>query len=384
MSSHALPIPDRRLLFFTVTLLGLGLVSVYGASSYEATLRGQAGWSVAINHAIRAGIGLAICFFVSLVPYRTSCRLAFLIGLPISIILLSVTVIGGAFVAESAGIGRWLRIANVSVQPVDLAKLTLVLGLPYWLVKHPESTARLRGGLDRVLLIIGVILILLALQPNFGSVLALSLLSLCILFLGGARLRHLFLLGLSAAGFAWLAHAHVPKLQTRIADWLIVLLERDPSGTSMQSLRALTALGSGGLFGEGIGRSTMQLRFLPESDTDFVFAILGEEMGFAGAALVVILFALWTARALKIAVRSEEPMAQLVAYSVGAMVFVYAALNLMMVTALMPVAGLPLPFVSRGGSALVTNMAACGVLLNVARTAGLRRGLQERWKGASA
>ncbi|HEX9640668.1 MAG TPA: FtsW/RodA/SpoVE family cell cycle protein [Candidatus Krumholzibacteria bacterium] len=381
MTAFLMALPDRRLVVFTLALLGLGLVGVYGASSYEATRLGLPGWSIALNHATRVGIGLAACALLSVVPYRTTCRLALLVGVPASLSLMALTVVGGTHVAESAGIGRWLRIFNLSVQPVDLAKLSLVLALPYWMHKHPELRTRMRGGLSRVLLPLGLLLLLLALQPNFGSALALSLLSFCIFYLGGVRLRYLSFFALLGTGGTWLAHAHVGKLQTRVADWIAVLTNGDAGGTMMQSVRALTAIGSGGMFGEGVGRSTMQLRFLPESDTDFVFAILSEEMGFIGAAALVLLFAFWVARATKIALRCRDDLAQLVAFAIAAMIAIYASLNLLMVTAMIPVAGLPLPFVSRGGSALVTNMAACGVLLNIARCACKSPRVADRWGG---
>ena len=188
--------------------------------------------------------------------------------------------------------------------------------------------------------------------------------------------------GGAAVAMGWLAYAHSSKVHARVSTWLALLLEgRSVGDMAWQPWQALVALGSGEVAGEGVGRSTMKFAFLPECDTDFVFAILGEEMGFVGAAAVIVLFGLWYGRVLKIAYRSTDGLAYLLALALGSMIFVYALLNLFMVTALMPVAGLPLPFLSRGGSALVTNMAGLGVLLNIVRTAQRKRSASDRWGG---
>jgi cell division protein FtsW len=316
------------------------------------------------------------------VPYRISCRVA-LAGLPFAFGLLLLTMVGEV-ARENADIGRWLPfLFGTTMQPVDLVKLCLALALPYWIDTHPESTQKFRGGFLTLLLAPGLAVLVLALQPNFGSALALGMMCLSIFWLAGVKKRYLFTLSVVAGLLCWLGYLHVGKVHERVLAWLAVLLREQGqhSAYAYQSFQALVGLGSGGLTGVGPGASTMKFLFLPEGHTDFIFAILGEELGFLGAGTLVVLLGLWLARAMKIAYRSADGLAYLVALGVGAMIFSYAAINLAMVVALMPVAGLPLPFLSYGGSALVTNMVAVGVLLNVSRTVQGQRRPADRWMG---
>lgn len=373
---------DRRLGFFTVALVGLGLLAVYGASSYDATVQGKPEMSVFFNHLARVLAAVTCGAIAMAVPYRFSCRVG-MYAFPFALALLMLTVVSEVAL-ENAGIARWLPfLFGTTLQPVDLVKLCLALALPYWIDTHPESTQKLKGGFLTLLAGPALAVLLLALQPNFGSALALGVMCLGIFWLAGVKHRYLFTLVALAALLCWLGYLHVDKLHERVLAWLGVLLQEqhEHSEFAYQSYQALVGLGSGGLTGVGPGASTMKFLFLPEGHTDFIFAILGEELGFLGAGALVVLLGLWLARAMKIAYRSADGLAYLVALSVGVMIFSYAAINLAMVVALMPVAGLPLPFLSYGGSALVTNMVAVGVLLNVSRTVQGRRRPADRWTG---
>ena len=372
-------IGDRRLFVLSLILLGSGVIAVYGATSWQAVQRGGSDWSVVSGHVTRLLLGLLAAIGMAVAPYRMSARIAALVGLPLSIALLAVVAVGGRFVASSAGIERWLSLLGLSIQPVDLAKLSLVLALPWWIERRPQTVHSLRG-LTTALAPVLVVFLLLALQPNFGSILALGLIVLTIFYLAGLPTRWIVLAGVVSLALMWLAYAHSAKVHGRVDAWLALLIEgRSIGDESFQPLQALVAIGSGGMFGEGVGASTMKFSFLPECDTDFVFAILGEELGFVGALALLAVFGLWYGRVLKIAHQSPDGLAYLLACGLGSMIFVYALLNLLMVTAIMPVAGLPLPFISRGGSALVTNMAGVGVLLNIARTARRRHSPSDRW-----
>ena len=376
---------DRRLTIFTLLLLGLGLFSVFGASTYDATVNGDPELSFVMRHLVRGGLALAACAVLSLVPYRLTCRLALLGLIPVGGLLL-ITVLGGKMVRSAHEINRWIEVFGVVVQPVELAKLGLALGIPYWIDTHPESRVQLRGGFLTLLMIPAPVLFLLVLQPNFGSALALGILCAALFFFGGVRLRYLVTLGGIVAGLGWLGYSHVGKLQYRVDAWLELLMGRGSQGTEVayQSWQALVGIGSGGLTGVGPGASTMKYRFLPEGHTDFIFAIYSEELGFLGAAFLLAILGLWLARAMKIAWRAPDGLAYLAALGVGTMVFIYAMINLAMVVGLLPVAGLPLPFMSYGGSALITNMAGVGVLLNISRRLHRNRRPTDRWKGVVA
>jgi len=363
--------------------LGLGLVGVYAASSYDATMHGGSEMTVFLRHLMRVLVAVVAGLLGMWLPYRFTAKAAVL-AFPVALALLGLTVVS-EIAEESAGIPRWLPfLFGTTMQPVDLVKISLALGLPFWIETHPKSTSQLRGGFLPMLAAPGLAIVLLALQPNFGSALALGVMCLCIFWLAGVKQRYLFGVVLGGGLLCWLGYLHVGKLQERVGAWLQVLLDEEArSAYAYQSYQALVGLGSGGLHGVGPGASTMKYLFLPEGHTDFIFAILGEELGFVGAGLLVVLLGLWLARCMKIAHRAGDGLAYLLALGIGSMIFSYAAINLAMVTALMPVAGLPLPFLSYGGSALVTNLFGVGVLLNVSRSVQQARRPTDRWAGVA-
>lgn len=374
---------DTRLAVYTLLMVGVGLVMVYGASAYQAAVVGGNEYAYFSRHFARILLAGCLCVVAAAVPYRFSCRLAATVGFPLAVGLLAVTVLGGRFVAENAGIGRWLSIAGFTFQPVELAKLSLVLGLPWWIEQNPATATELRDGFLRVLWKPLLVMGLLALQPNFGSAVALGLMTMALFLVAGVRGRWLGALLALAGLVGWAGVAHISKLGMRVDAWLAVL-GGDGRGNdyAYQGWQGLVALGSGGVAGVGPGNSAMKYQFLPEGHTDFIFAILGEELGFVGAAGLVVLLGLWLARCFRIARRSQDGLAYLTAVAVGCMVFSYAILNLFVVTSLMPVTGLPLPFLSYGGTAMITNLVAVGVLLNISRHAGRGRTVSDRWKGA--
>jgi cell division protein FtsW len=373
--------PDRRLLFITLLLVGVGVVMVYCSSTYRATLAGGAEFSIAARHTLRAVLGIVLMLVAACVPYRTSCRIA-LYTLPVALALLAVTVVGSASVKQAHGIPRWISLFGVVVQPVELVKLSLALSLPWWIDHHPESTTQLRWGFVKLLAVPAVVLMLLALQPNFGSAMALSIMTLAVFWLAGVKRSYVFTLAAGGALLCWLGYLHVDKLHDRVEVWLSLLLTGTGQGElAYQSIQGLTALGSGGLLGVGPGMSTMKYLFLPAGHTDFIFAILGEELGFVGTCGLVLVLGLWTARAMKIALRAPDGLGYLVALSLTCMILCYATLNLAVAVALIPVTGLPLPFLSYGGSAMVSNLAGVGVLLNVGRSVRQRSAPTDRWRG---
>lgn len=379
--THAMGHPDRRLLFLTVLMVGVGVVMVYGSSTYRATLAGGTEFSIAARHTVRALLGLALMLVAAWVPYRTSCRLA-LYALPLAVVLLAVTVVGSVGVQKAHGIPRWIHLFGVVVQPVEIAKLCLALSMAWWIEHHPESTSQLRGGFLKLLVAPAAVLMLLALQPNFGSALALGVMSLSIFWLGGVRRRWLLAVVGMGLLLCWLGYLHVSKLHDRVDVWMSILLTGTAKGDlAYQSLQGLVAIGSGGFTGVGPGMSTMKYLFLPAGHTDFIFAILAEELGFVGTSLLLLAFGLWLARAMKVALRAPDSLGYLVALSIGAMIFSYTLFNLAVAVALIPVTGLPLPFFSYGGSAMVTNLVGVGVLLNVSRSVRKTSEPTERFRG---
>jgi cell division protein FtsW len=264
------------------------------------------------------------------------------------------------------------------VQPLELAKLAVVFYVAARLAR-PATGASLRPRELTLLLTLGpgALIAALVLQPNYGNALVIGVTTLVLLFVAGISWR-LLAGGVSLLGVAVVVgYLAVSKLQYRIGAWLQGLLEGDPIYQVHQSL---VGLGAGGWFGLGIGNSHNKFAFLPESHTDFVFAVLGEELGLFGTLLAVGLFVTFAWRGVRIAERAAEPFGRLLALGLTALIFTYAAANMAMTLGLFPVMGVPLPFVSYGGSALVTNLAAVGILLSIERHGRAHSEWRRRWR----
>jgi len=370
---------DRRVIFLTSILLVLGAVLIHGASAYQSGAADPGAVGQLPGHLIRIGLGLVACLFVSQIDYRLVARYAE-IGLGLSVIgLLMVQLDQLAF--GNGGIDRWLNIGGIPVQPAEIAKICLVFALPAWIDRDPT---RLRGGWRAwwpLVLPPALVGALIVLQPNYGTALALCLIVATVLWVGGLSLHWILTGGGLLAGGAYLAFMHYPKLQIRFDTWNQVFLrEQSDLGWGYQSYNAVMGLGNGHWLGVRPGEGIMRFAFVPESDSDFIFAVAGEQLGFLGTVAMVLVFALLTARALKIARAARDGQAYLTAVAIGTMIGVYAFLNMAMVTSLIPVMGLPLPFVSWGGTAMLTNLVAIGVLLNIARNVRRPRRSDARWE----
>lgn len=352
----------RQVLLIAVILVGMGVVMVYSASSALAGTRFEDSGFFLERQIVRAGLGLVIMFALSRVPlslWRRLARPLLLTGVGLLVLVL--------IFGEGKGAQRWLPfrlpIATISFQPSEFVKLVLVLYLADVLSRKEGEMADWRGGLVPRLVIVGVVLVLIVLQPDLGTSLAIGAVSLVMLWLGGAGTAHLA----GACGFgavvAVLSVLSSPYQLQRIQTFLG---EPDPQGAGFQVAQALIALGSGGLFGVGLGNS-MQKHFLPEPHTDFVFAFAGEELGLFGTLSVIALFLALAVHGYRIATNAANYHGFLVASGVTVMVGIYALLNVGVATGLMPTTGLPLPFVSYGGSSLLWNLSGIGILAAVAR-----------------
>jgi cell division protein FtsW len=282
-------------------------------------------------------------------------------------LILLVLVLIPPFGQSINGTRRWLRWGQISVQPTELAKLVLVVYLADFLARRQAVIGNLWRGVMPPLLVTGGVASLVLLQPDLGSAVALVGVVLCMLFVAGARLVHLGLIGSLAVPVAvvavFTASYRLRRVLTFLDPWA------DPRGAGFQIIQSYLALGGGGLLGRGLGESKQKLFYLPEPHTDFIFAILGEELGFVGAVLTVGLFGLLLWRGIRIGLRVPDPFGALLAFGVTALLATQAAVNLGVVVGLFPTKGLPLPFVSSGGSSLLVAMAAVGLLLNVSQRA---------------
>jgi cell division protein FtsW len=373
---------DWALVWTTLLLILVGMLTVYTASVYFAENNYGASHVFLARNAVRALVGAVAMAFAYIIDYRSYRRHAKK-AILITIGLLVATLLFGRTV-------RGMRGFLLMFQPSEVAKLVLVVYLADVLTRRKDELASfMRGLLPRLGLVAGVVLLVL-MQPDFGSAIAIVVLSLVMLFLGGARLSHIGGLTAAAIPGVWLAVRVVPHIADRWSVWRatydLTLQGVDTRGAGYQIFQSLVALGSGGLWGVGIGRS-YQRAFIPDPYTDFAFSIWGEEVGFLGTFGLVCVFVFLLTRGLRIARRAPDDYGQILAAGLTAMVTIYAVINMAVATALVPTTGLPLPFISYGGSSLIINMVAIGILLNMSRrnalagaTKGSPANLSKRWR----
>jgi len=355
---------DRGLLWATLFLVLVGLLTVYSASVHVAESSFGGSHVFLKRNALRMTFGFAAMGFAYVIDYRSYRRHAKKAML-LAIALLVATLIFGTTV-------RGLKARLIVFQPGEIAKLVLVFYLADVLDRRRGEIGDFVRGLLPRLVLVGLVVALIVLQPDFGNALAVSLLALIVLFLGGARLVHVGALGMAGVGGAVYAAGHVGHIAERFAVWRasfdLTLAGLDTRGAGYQIYQSLVALGSGGLLGRGAGAS-MQRAFIPDPYTDFAFSIWGEEFGFIGTTAVVAAFVFLMLRGLRVARRAPDQYSSILASGLTAMITVYALVNIAVATATVPTTGLPLPFVSYGGSSLLVNMVAVGVLLNMSKRA---------------
>ena len=354
-------------LMFAVLVLGiLGVVMVYNAGSFTSS----SSTYYLVHQIIRFGLGLGALWFLAGLDYQTLRRPLVnwgLLGIGLGLVMVTVVLRESGFVDERAGASRWLPF----VQPVEIVKIALVLFLAQ---QCAGGFARLRRDDRRfwtALAIPAVSMIALALQPNYGNAAMMGLLTLVMLTLSGLPLRILGWLGAGAVAVSALGFFTIAKINHRLVLWWLGIKDGtiDPSADDKlyQVYQSLLGLGAGGWHGTGIGASQQRFAFLPDSHTDFIFSVVGEELGLVGGLVTLFLFVLLGWRGYNIARNAGDEFGSLVAAGLTTMLLAYAAINIGMVTAVLPVMGLPLPFISYGGSALITNLAAVGILLSIDR-----------------
>ncbi len=354
---------DHILLFVTIALALVGLVMVFSASAVVAGNRFHDSWYYLKRQLAWLAFGLVLLHIASRIDYIWWKRLALpLLGL--IIVLLMVALIPSIGVAAN-GARRWLRLGVISIQPAEMAKLITVIYLATYLAKNEDRLQHFSTGLLPALLIIGVISGLVLMEPDLGTIVVIGLVTAAMLFLGGARVTHLLsLVPVALVGVTVLIWLSPYRWQRLIA---FFYPEQDPTGTGFQINQSFLAFGSGGLFGVGLGESKQKLFFLPEAHTDFVLALVGEELGFVGAGIIVLFFAFFVIRGFQISTRARIPFGRYLGIGITTLIGIQALINACVVTGLLPTKGLTLPFISYGGSSLVISLTGVGILLNISR-----------------
>ena len=371
---------DLTLFCVTLILVALGLIMVFSASNVIGREKFKSSFFFMQNHMIRVAIGLCCLFIFTRIPvwiYKKFSTMLLLAGI---ILLAALFVFGRNF---RGGI-RWLHIFWFVFQPVEIAKFTLIIFIASQIAEKKKKIRDFKKGF---LPLIGVVLLtalLVGLQPNLSNAILIVFLSFVLLFIGGCKLLHLFSLGGALAAIAAPVLFSFPHVRERVTVFLNGGGDIQDAGYHIN--QSLISIGSGFVFGSGPGNGHQKYHFLPDPHTDFIYSIIGEELGLIGTVTVLIFFFVILQRAVRIAKRSQNDFGYMLAIGIGVMIFSTALINISMTLGLVPVAGLPLPFVSYGGTSLVISMSAIGILLNVSsngiepRTVKKRTGSGKRYK----
>lgn len=352
---------DLSILLPVFVLVGLGLVMVYSASSALAMKRFSSEFFFVKRQAISAVVGFVGLFLCRVIPLPLVRRMAYpLLG--VSLVLLVGLLMSSAGV-EAGGAKRWLRLGPVSVQPAEIARFAMLVYLAYSLEKKAPRMREFTIGLVPHLVLMGLFAGLILVQPDFGSSFMLMAMGWVMLLLGGAHILHLIGVTIPMLGLVYLVLSGSDYRMRRIVSFL------DPwryaSREGYQVIHSLMAFGSGGLSGVGLGNGIQKLFYLPEPHTDFIFSVIGEEIGLLGGLSVLLLYVIIVCQGFRIAMNADTDFKALLAAGLTFSLGFQVVVNVGVTMSLLPTKGLPLPFISYGGSSLVMSLAAIGLLMNI-------------------
>ena len=355
---------DRTLLIIIFLLLGFGLMILASASTEVSREHFNKPYYYFFHQLVYGvGIGLIFFFVVQKIPYKFWKKWAVVI-LALSIvalILVFVPSLGFGY----GGAKRWVDLGFLSFQPSELVKLGFIIYLAAWLEKRKTEVRTFSQSTLPFLIIMGLIGILVVAQPDIGTLGVIVMIGIIIFFLAGAKIGHIFLIVLSGLATLFALIKIAPYRMNR----LLVFLNPgiDPQGVGYQIKQALLAIGSGGLFGVGLGHSRQKYEYLPSPASDSIFAITAEELGFIGATILITLFLVLAIRGFKIARNSPDRFAQLTAVGITSWLVVQAFINIGAITGLIPLTGITLPFISYGASSMVMSLIGVGILINISK-----------------
>lgn len=356
--------PDYTLIISLFALVVLGLVMLSSASAVMSYQQYGHNYYYFLRQLLLGGI-LGFFGFVaaSRIDYHRWKKYAPLF-LVITLVLLFLVFIP-QFNLEYGGAKRWVHIGSFTMQPTEMAKLTFLLYLSSWLEKRRKGVKDFQSSFLPFLAILGIIGLLIILQPDIGTLSIIILSAIAVYFIAGAHIPHLTLLGISGIILFLMLVKIAPYRMARFTVFLNP--EIDPQGIGYQINQALLAIGSGGLFGQGLGKSIQKYNYLPEASGDSVFAIISEEMGFIRVLILIVLFAILAYRGFTIAKRAPDLFGKLIATGIISWITFQAIINIAAIIGLIPLTGVPLPFVSYGGTALLFALIGMGIVVNVSR-----------------
>jgi len=357
---------DFWILYAVLILLAIGTIMVFSSSYYYAQYYIKSDpYYFFRKQLFMLTLGLVAMFFAMNFDYRKLGKLSpiVLVGTMCLLILVLVPHIG----INRNGATRWIGIAGQEFQPSEILKYAVILFYSFSLSKRQEKIKNFFNGLLPYLILLGIIAVLLVLEPHNSATIIIALVVAVLLFCAGAKISHFLMMGIPGIVGLGTVIFLSPHGRKRIESFLNPLA--DPLGAGFQSIQSLYAIGSGGLFGRGLGRSMQKLLFIPEPYNDFILSVLAEELGFLGVFTVMLLFLILIWRGIKVAMSAPDMFGTLVAVGITTLIGVQLLINVAVVSATIPVTGVPLPFFSYGGTSLVFLMAGVGVLLNISRYA---------------
>ncbi len=355
---------DKVLFIATVLLVGLSIVMVYSASAVVAFERTGRPYLFLIKQGMLAALGMAVLALVMRIDYRIYREPPFIWSCLTLVVLALIAVL---FMPPHNNARRWFGVGGFGVQPSELAKLSAIFFIAALLERRMHRINDIGYALAPIAIVVGCLFGLIMLEPDFGTSMSLLMVASAMVFAAGLNCR--YILGAVLAALPVITVLVVGsgyrrrRLLTFLNPW------QDPLGDGFQIIQSLIAVGTGGVWGRGLMNGVQKLFYLPEPHTDFIYSVISEELGLAGATAVVICFCVITWRGLRVALRAPDTFGAFLALGLTTMVAVQAFVNISVVLGLMPTKGIPLPFVSAGGSSLLINLLAMGILLNVSQHA---------------
>jgi len=353
--------------FDTFALMLLGLTIVMSASSTYSVFKFDSVFYLFNSHLFKVFLGIGAIVLFALIPYEYYKRLS----KPVMIITFILLVVTLLFSPDIKGAGRWLNLGIISIQPADIAKLALIIHIAVLLEAKANVIDNYRDGFLYFFIWIIVISGLIMLQPNISSGVMLIFISLVLIYAGGAKLKHILFSMLISGVVIGAAAMIYPHSRSRIFSFVNSVT--DGGDLNFQVKQALYSLGSGGIFGVGIGNSMQSNLFLPEAYGDFIFAILGEEFGLIGSITVLLAYLVLLVCGILVAKKTKDQFGQLLAFGITISIVFYAFVNVAVTTGVLPTTGLPLPFISYGGTSLLFLCISVGILINIAFTNHMRQ-----------
>lgn len=352
---------DTTLLLVAVTLTCIGVVMVYSSSAIMAAEKFNDGFYFLKRQMIYALVGFLLMIAATYFKYQNWRGIAVL-SLLASIVLLSLVFVPG-FGVRVGGAMRWLRLPGLTLQPAELVKLGLVLYLAHSLTRKKEKVRSLTKGYLPYMIVLAILLGILLLQPDLGSAMIIAGVALSMLMVAGVRWLYILPTVLMSLPVLYFLVMQVDYRRRRIMAFLDPW--DDPFDTGFQIIQSLVAFGKGGVLGQGLGIGEQKLFYLPEAHTDFIFSVIGEELGLVGVVVVTALFLMVILRGIRIALNCQDPFGRNLAFGLTMLLGLEAFVNVSVCMGLLPTKGLALPFISYGGTSLVVSLIAVGILLNI-------------------